>query len=521
MGAEARVLKYLRAKFEAMKAIKQTENGGGPQKYTKVFSSLAENASYMAAEFDGCADFVHREVTVCGEKAEFFMMDNLCDKLAFTEGVLKPVLEARAPLGTDSIEEKYIFLRDKVLSYIDQREVFDLEECSWLIMTGFACLMTEGMDRAIVFGLQSYKSRSITEPTGETVMRGSREGFVEQSRINVSMLRRRIKNTNFKVETFMLGTNSHTEVCLAYMKNIASVTVLDSVRTRLRSIDIDSVMASGYIQAYFEDSPSSIFPTVGVTERPDTVCGKLMEGRVALIVDGTPAVLLMPYLFNENFQNMDDYSVSHYYATFTRILKGISFVISVLLPGLYVAIGTFHQSLMPSQLLYTLSQAEEGTPFPIFVEALMMQIIYEILREAGLRAPKQIGSSLNIVGAFLIGQAAVTAGIIGAPMVIIVALTATTSLVAPTLYEPGVIMRFAFIFAAGFSGMYGLTLAAAFFVILAVSLSIYGVPYTSPIFPFSLQAQRDVIIRAPWSVLTRNRSKVQDMPGSGASGITG
>ena len=515
------MLKYIRAKIAAMKAAKTTQNAGGPQQYTPVSASLDDNSSYMVSKFDGCIDFVHREITVCGEKAKLFTIDNLTDKLAFTEGVLKPMLRAKAPLGINSREDKYLFIRDKVLSYVDQREVFDLEECSWLLMTGFACLMIDGIDRAVVFGIQSYKSRSVAEPTGETVMRGSREGFVEQSRINISMLRRRIKNSDFKVETFMLGTNSHTEVCLAYIKSLANVAVLDSVRTKLRSIDIDSVLASGYIEAFFEENPNSFFPTVGITERPDTVCGKLMEGRVALIVDGTPAVLVMPYLFVENFQNMDDYAVSPYYATFTRILKGISFFVSVLLPGLYVAVATYHQSLLPASLLYTLAQAEEGTPFPVFFEALMMQVIYEILREAGLRAPKQIGSSLNIVGAFLIGQAAVSAGIIGAPMVIIVALTATTSLVVPTLYEPGVIIRFALIIAAGISGMYGLTLTVAFFVIMAVSLSIYGVPYTSPLFPFGATAQRDVIIRAPWSVLMHKRSKVQNMPGSGVSGITG
>jgi spore germination protein KA len=453
---------------------------------------------------------------VIGKKAEIMMIDNLADKLAFTQGVLLPLMKAVPPEGLDE-EASFKWLRDDVLSYIDQREVFSAEECQWLLMTGFVCLLIDGYSKALVFGLQDFKYRSVEEPATETVLRGSREGFVEPIRINISMIRRRMKNSNLKFETYMLGHESNTEICLTYIKGVVSDSVIDEVRHRLKTIDIDTALASGYVQTFFQDSPFSIFPTVGYTERPDTLCGKLSEGRVGIIVDGTPNVLVTPHVFIENFQNMDDYAVGTYYATFTRILKYLAFFISVMLPGLYVAIGSFHQSLLPSPLLYTLAQAEEGTPFPLVFEALLMQVIYEVLREAGLRAPKQIGQSLNIVGAFLIGQAAVSAGLIGAPMVIIVALTATTSLVVPTLYEPGVIMRFAFIILAGMAGLYGVTLGVVFFMFHMCSLKTYDVPYTAPLFPLDIYALRDVVVRAPWKILAQKKESIQDMPGSDAS----
>lgn len=496
--------------------------GDKPSQFTPLKSSLIDNMIAFQGKFDGCADFVHREVTFCGKHAELLMIDNLADKIAFTQGVLVPLMHARTPkdLGDDDAEI-FTWIRDCVLSYVDQREVFNYEECQWLIMTGFVCMLIDGYNKALIFGMQDFKFRSIDEPNTDKVLRGPREGFIEPIRINISLIRRRFKNANLKFETYMLGEESKTEVALTYIKGIVSESVIESTRRALQSVDVSAILASGNIQSYFSDHPNSIFPTVGVTERPDALIGKLIEGRVGIIVDGTPIVLYVPSLFVENFHNVDDYAVGDYYATFTRLLKFLAFVISVFLPGLYVAIGTFHQSLLPAPLLYTLAQAEEGTPFPLLFEALLMQIIYEVLREAGLRAPKQIGSSLNIVGAFLIGQAAVSAGLIGAPMVIIVALTATTSLVVPSLYEPGVIMRFLFIITAGMAGFYGVTIAGAFIIIHMCSLKPYDVPYMSPLFPLDVYAQRDTIIRSSWRVLSRKKVKVQDMPGSNASDMLG
>lgn len=489
--------------------------GDQPAAYTPVYVSLTDNMVYFNGKLADTADYVHKELTFCGHKCELMYFDNMVDKMVLSEAVLIPLAHAQKPEGLGEGEPFYAWVRDCVLSSSDQREAFNLEELEWLMMSGFAVLLIEGYAKAMVFGLQGFKIRGIDEPNMDRLLRGSREGFVEALRINIMMMRRRMKTSDLKFEAYVLGKNSKTEVSLAYVKGAVTNTTLETVRKRLREIDMDIVLASGMIQPFFEEK-LTLFSTVGYTERPDTLCAKLQEGRVGILVDGTPMAIYVPHLFVDNFTSVDDYATSFYYGTFTRVLKYISFYISVFLPGLYVAVGSFHQELLPTQLLFTLAQSEQNTPFALTFEALLMQMIYESLREAGLRAPRQLGSALNIVGAFLIGQAAVSAGLIGAPMVVIVSLTATTSLVVPTLYEPGVIMRFAYILLAGMAGFYGIVIGFSFFVVMMCSMKAYDTPYLSSIAPFDLFAQRDVVFRAPWGILNRKEYRPQDFKGSDA-----
>lgn len=496
------------------KGLLKESLGGKMPEFTRLSTSLQDNKAVFESMFDGCADFIEKDFVISGMAASAIMIDNMIDKVALSESIMNPLMSAKQPQAMMSDEDKYVWIRDLVLAAIDEKEVFSVEDCLNILTAGYVIIFFEGIDKSIALGVQGYKFRSIEEPNLEKVLRGSREGFVEPVHINMSLVRRKIRNPNLKFEMFNLGKESKTDICICYIKNIASETVINEVRRRLNSIDIDTVLASGNIQVFFQDHPNSIFQTVGYTERPDTFCGKLNEGRVGMLVDGTPIAIFMPYLFVENFQNMDDYAVGTYYATFTRILKYLSFFISVLVPGLYVAIGSFHQSLLPSNILFTLAQSEEATPFPLILEALMMQVIYEIIREAGLRLPKQFGFAITIVGALIVGQAAVSAGLIGAPMVIIVAVTATTSLVVPTLYEPGVVLRFVFIILAGISGIYGLVIGIAFVALHMCSLKSYDIPYMSPLMPYDLYSMRDVVIRAPWKVLASKKNKVQDLVGS-------
>jgi spore germination protein KA len=476
--------------------------------------SIFENICVFQGEFDQCSDFILREFTINGNKVALMMIDNMIDKEVLTNGIITPLTNCTAPIGVIDAEQKFLWIRDCVLSSIDEKEVFTIDECISQMTAGFVIFLYDGVNRAISIGLQGYKFRSIEEPKTEQVLRGSREGFVEPLRINLSLLRRRIRNPNLKFVIFSVGKESKTDICLSYIKGIAADSVISEVIRRINSININTVLDAGYIQTFMQDSPYSIFSTVGTTERPDSFCGKLNEGSVGLLIDGSPQALIMPQLFVANFQNFDDYAVGTYYATFTRVLKYAAFIVSFLLPAFYVAVGNFHLALMPTPLLYTLAQSEESTPFPLVGEALIIQIIYEMLREAGLRLPRQFGFAITIVGSLIIGQAAVSAGIIGAPMVIIVALTATTSLVVPSLYEPGVVLRFALILLAGMSGFFGMTLGLAFVFIHICSLKSYDVPYTAPISPFDTLSMRDVVVRAPWKILSRKKNKVQDMPGS-------
>lgn len=255
-----------------------------------------------------------------------------------------------------------------------------------------------------------------------------------------------------------------------------------------------------------------------VTERPDTLCAKVAEGRVGLLVDGTPYALIVPYLFAENFQSLDDYSHRPYFATFIRWLKYAAFALSILLPGLYVAVGSFHPELLPATILTSLVVSEETTPFPLMFEALAVFFIYEIVREAGLRMPQAVGHAVSIVGALVIGDAAVSAGIIGAPMVIVVAVTAISSFVVPSLYEPVTVLRFAFILIGGLSGVFGVVLALCAVIVNLCAVNPLGVPATSPATPFSLYPMRDVLFRWGWRTLAREDLRVQDLAGSDIRG---
>lgn len=504
--------------LQKLRIWKQMRAGKGigdeTEQYTPLSASLTDNMVHFTGEMAQCVDFVYRDLTFAGHHAALLYIDNMIDKMVLAESVLNPLAKARPPQNASNGEAFYTWMRDCVLGACDQHEVFTYEESVWQMMSGYALLLVDGYAKAMAFGFQGFKFRSVGEPNIDRVLRGSREGFCEVLRINLMMMRRRMKTPNLKFETYVLGSESKTEVCLCYLKGSVAPSVLEQMRRHLRNINIDILLASGFIQPYFEDNPLSLFSTVGYTERPDTLSAKLSEGRVGIVVDGTPMAIYAPYLLSDNFSNIDDYAVSYYYGTFTRVLKFISFLISVFLPGLYVAVGSFHQELLPTPLLYTLAQSEQSTPFSLTFEALLMQIIYEALREAGLRAPRQLGSALNIVGAFLIGQAAVSAGLIGAPMVIIVALTATTSLVVPTAYEPAIIMRFCFIILAGMSGFYGITVGIAFFMLVACSTKSYGIPYTAPYAPTDWLAMRDNIFRAPWNVLMRKKVRPQDLNGS-------
>lgn len=348
----------------------------------------------------------------------------------------------------------------------------------------------------------------VEEPKTESVVRGPREGFVESLGTNTALLRRKIKNTQLKFEKITVGKQTKTDICIVYINGIANEKIVQEVKDRITRIETDSILESGYIEAFIEDAPYSLFPTVGNSEKPDIVSAKLLEGRIAVLTDGTPFVLTLPYLFIEAFQNSEDYYSRPYLATFIRWLRWLAFFISTFLPALYVAITTYHHELLPTSLLISIASANEGSPFPTIVEALLMLVAYEILREAGLRLPKAVGQAVSIVGALVIGDAAVSAGLVGAPMVVVVALTGICSFVVPTLTDVTTVTRFVLLILSGFAGMYGVILGFAGFLTHQLSLRSFGVPYMSPLAPLNVADLKDVLIRAPWWAMTNRPSLI-------------
>lgn len=371
---------------------------------------------------------------------------------------------------------------------------------------GFVVLLVDGEEDALLFCMAGWENRGVPETTAESVVRGSREAFSESLIINTSLVRRRIKDRNLWVTIKPMGKVTKTNVAVLYINGIADESVIAEVQDRLSRIDIDGILESNTIEELIQDKPYSPFPTIYNTERPDTIAAGLLEGRIAIMVEGTPFVLLVPAIFVQFFQSAEDYYQRYYFSSLIRIMRFISFFIALLGPSLYVGITTYHQEMIPTSLLISLASQREGVPFPAFIEAVMMEITLEILREAGLRMPRAIGQAISIVGTLVIGQSAVAAGIVSAGMVIVVSITAISSFMFPS-YSMSIsirMIRFLFIGLAASFGLYGILIGLILLVLHLVSLRSFGVSYMGPFAPLSGADQADAILRLPtWSLFKR------------------
>lgn len=494
----------------------QKPQKGYVQTFKKLSSSLAENLSALRTVFNQSADLTIRELSISGIPAAVITIDNMIDKQVLGESIMSPLLSFKYIGSEKGLLEK---IKLQVLYTAELLELSSIEELSLKIMSGFAAILIDGCENAVSVGIQGYASRGVSEPESDIVQRGSREGFVESVRVNMTMIRRRLKNPELKFETMTVGKTSRTETALCYLTGTVSHEILDELKNRLRNIPLETVLASGYLVPFLEDKGSgSFFSSIGVTERPDTVCGKLTEGRIAVLVDGVPSALIVPYIFAEHFQSLDDYSNRAYFATFTRILKYCAFFISILLPGIFVSLGTYDPEVFPPIMLNKIASSIAATPLSLTTETIVILFIYEIMREAGLRMPQPLGYAVSIVGGLVIGDTAVNAGLIGAPTLMVVAISAISSYVVPDLYAPSAMLRMIFTIIGGAFGIWGISVMLSILLVDLCGKTSFGVPYTSPVTPMSSVVLRDVVIRAGWKTLSQKTEKVQDLPGTDLKG---
>ncbi|HET7580795.1 MAG TPA: spore germination protein, partial [Bacillales bacterium] len=329
---------------------------------------------------------------------------------------------------------------------------------------------------------------------------GPKVGFNESIQTNKTLLRQILQTPRLKMKSLQVGTFTHTEVVVAYIETIADKTLVEEVINRIKRIKIDGVLESGYVEEMIEDHPHSPFPQMKNTERLDSVSSNLLEGRVAILVDGTPTVLIVPISLTSLIQAADDYFNRSLFGTSFRLLRIFSLFVALITPAFFVAIMMFHQEMVPTPLLISIASAREAIPFPTIVEAIMMQLTFEVLREAGLRLPRQVGSAVTIVGALVVGEAAVDAGFVSASMVIVIAITGITSFTAPhySLETAIRILRLVLILLAGFLGMLGLVFGLIAIAIHLCTLRSFGLPYLSPLAPAQHGEGKDTWVRAPW-----------------------
>ncbi|ADU30306.1 spore germination protein [Evansella cellulosilytica] len=449
---------------------------------------------FFKGMFQDSSDMVFRSFRINGKTASLIFIDGLVNTKDIHEHVLTELLHWEKDVDLSVFDYENDILS---LTQVEEENVY--KNIVKKILAGSVVLLIDGKEKAIIIDATQFETRSIAEPESEAAIRGPREGFIESLRVNTSLIRRKLRTEDLKVVSKTAGEKTNTNMALIYLDEVVDRKVLAEVEARLDRIKIDGVLETGYIEELIEDNPWSLFPQVQITERPDTVAANVLEGRIALVVDGTPFVMILPATFWQQFQASEDYYDRFYVGTFLRMLRLIFLGIATLLPALYVAITTFHQEMIPTNLLLSIAASREAIPFPAIVEAFIMEISFEALREAGVRLPKTIGQAVSILGALVIGTAAVEAGIVSAPMVIVVSLTGIASFTIPkfSLAISVRLIRFPLMILGGVFGLFGIIVGAMMITAHLCKLRTFGVPYFSPIAPLKIKELRDIFIRIP------------------------
>ncbi len=454
----------------------------------KMFKDIFKNDDTLVIrEFENSA---RDSVRLC-----CFYIDGMVNTKVLNDDIMRPAMYNTTINKDDDV---ITLLQEKVVFSNEAKKSSELSKLIEAILYGDTILIADGSSDGLILNTKGWQTRGITEPEAEKVERGPREGFTEAILVNLSMIRRKLKTQDLKFGFKEMGAQTHTKVCVCYIDGIVNKSVLKEVNKRLDKINIDGIIDSGYISEMIKDEPLSPIKTVGSTERPDIVAAKLLEGRVAIVVDGTPMVLTAPHLFVEYFQTNDDYYVNYIFSSINRILRILGSFISISIPAVYLAFVTYHQELIPTSLLLSISASRKGVPVPTIVEILLILFAFELLREASIRMPSNIGSALSIVGALVLGQASVEAKLISAPMVIVVAITGITGLMIIKLKGATIIARLFLLLLSSFFGMYGYVFGMVGMLIYLCTIRSFGIPIMQGISPSNLADLQDGAVRTPW-----------------------
>ncbi|WP_342576968.1 spore germination protein [Paenibacillus sp. FSL M8-0142] len=483
-----------------------------PLKNIRLTGKYDTDLTAIRKVIGGQADVRFREITIRGTRvrAVLLFVEGLTDIDLVVTQLLKPLMLHGIPeehrtafLHSSSAMKDY--LTEQVMTVSEVQAVTEMERFVESVLFGKTGLVVEGMQGAFLIGAAKGKSRSIEDPISEALLRGPRVGFTERLGDNTGLLRLHGQNESLVMTKFEVGNRVKKDLVLAYMRDIADSKLVEEVASRIQRIEIDDPMESGYIEQLIEDNVLSPFQQVQNTERPDRVIAGLLEGRVAILLDGTPFALILPVTFSMLLQSPEDYYDRWLPGTFIRVLRFLAAMLALLAPALYISFISYHPGLIPTKLALSITETRQGVPFPSIIEALIMEVSIEILREAGIRLPKPIGPAMGIVGGLIIGDAAVNAGIVSPFLVIVVAVTAISSFTIP-VYSAGItlrILRFTGMFSAAVLGLFGVVL---FFLLICshlVRLKSFGVPYVSPMTPYNISEWKDFIIRAPLKMMKK------------------
>lgn len=481
-----------------------------PKAETKqpISVNLTSNVEWLNNELGNSSDVVVRTFIDTASRMEgvIIYIDHMVDQQTVNHMIVQPILSEIGANSNLSQSDWMELLKNKAISVGRIKDVQTLDEAITQLLDGNTVIFLQGYQVAISASSAGGEKRPVEEPSSQTVIRGPKDCFTENIDTNLSLIRRRIKSPLLRIEFRQIGRQTKTRIAVLYLKGIAKDGVVKEVMTRIDRIDTDSILDSEYIEEYIQDATFTPFPTILNTERPDAASASLLEGQFVVVVDGSPFVLIAPVTFNRFFQSSEDYYQQFDIATFLRILRYLAFFISMILPSLFIALTTVHQEMLPSILMISLAAQREGVPFPAIVEALLMEVTFELLREAGVRMPRAIGPAISIVGALVLGQAAVQAGIVSAALVIVVSFTAITNFVIPAIEMGNAarLIRFVMMILAATLGLFGILCGLTIILVHLASLRSFGIAYLTPFSPFTWSDWKDVFLRLPrWSMKKR------------------
>ncbi|MBW7455851.1 spore germination protein [Paenibacillus sepulcri] len=471
--------------------------------------SINETVLFLQELLKDSDDFIIREFDIHGHyPAVLFYYFSLADKTQINEDVLRPLMRIVETPEEERKTPKQLadMIKRQTLTYSPIKTTSKISELVDGISRGSTVLAIEGLDEVLIMGCRDIGKRAIEQPPTEQVIQGPREGFIEHLDDNLGLIRYRLMTPDLRVKVITLGRVTKTDVAITYLDGIVNPELVQEVEKRLSNIDIDGIMDAGYLEQFIEDNYLSPFPQVQNTEKPDKVVANLLEGRVSILVDGTPFALIVPAVFNQFYQVTEDYTSRFLQGSFIRVVRVIALVFSLIFPSLYVAIISFNPELIPTEFAVAVAGGRAGVPFPSFFEVLIVEISMEVLREATIRLPQQVGGALSIVGVLVIGQAAVAAGFASPITVVVIALTTIGSFATPAYNSAFALrmLRFPLIIMAGMFGLYGVVIGLIVIGNHMLSLKSFGVPYMSPAVPVDMQGFKDLVTRAPiWSMKLR------------------
>ncbi|MDI3480572.1 MAG: spore germination protein [Tepidanaerobacteraceae bacterium] len=492
-------------KFNKNEILNDGLQGKIPEVQTSVSKSLQKNLNYVNTVMKNCQDAIVRPFKI-GKKpgipAFVVFLDGLVDRELLEKSVMIPLMVKSQEENINHFlkNNAFDYIENHLLASTDLKKISEMERVIQSVCSGSTAIFIDGLNKALIVDYEGYNFRNVEEPEVEPVIRGPREGFTEALRVNNALIRRKIKSPKLKAEFLEIGSITKTQVGLFYIDGVVNNKILEEARKRISRINIDGILDTNYIDELIRDAPLCPFPLIHRTEKPDVVAAELLSGKLAILVDGSPSALIVPAVFTEFFISSEDYYLIFIFSSFTRWIRFLSLLIAVFLPALYVAVTTYHQEMIPTPLAISIAATREGVPFPTFVEAALMGLVFEILREAGTRMPRTIGQAVSIVGTLIIGDAAVSAGLTSPPTIIITALTglAIFTIPAPEMVITLVIIRFLLLILGAVMGLMGIMLATLILLSYLASLRSFGVPYLSPLGPLKPRDLQDSIVRVPW-----------------------